>query len=115
VVGGSFFDSVPAGGDAYLLSVVVHDWDDELATAILAKCRRAMKDSSRLLLIERVLPDNPRNDPFAYLQDLNMLHALNGRERCEAEFGGLLAHSGFRLSRIVRTPGPFAVIEGQSA
>ena len=113
VVGGSFFDSVPAGGDAYILSVVIHDWDDDPAAAILRTCRRAMKDSSRLLLIERALPDNPRDDPFAYLQDLNMLHSLSGRERSEAEFGALLAHSGFRLSRVIRTQGPFVVIEGQ--
>jgi O-methyltransferase len=74
-----------------------------------------MTDLSRLLLIERVLPDNPRDDLFAYLQDLNMLHSLSGRERSEAEFSVLLGRSGFRLSRIVRTQSPFAVIDGQPA
>jgi len=113
VVGGSFFDSVPAGGDAYILSVVIHDWDDEPAITILGTCRRAMRSSSRLLLIERVLPDNPRDDLSAYLQDLNMLHSLSGRERSETQFATLLTRSGFRLTRLVRTQGPFVVIEGE--
>lgn len=113
IIGGSFFDGVPTGGDAYILSVVIHDWDDEPAAAILATCRHAMTESSRVLLIERVLPDNPRDDFFAYLQDLNMLHSLSGRERSEAEFSALLVRSGFRLTRMVRTQGPFVVIEGQ--
>jgi hypothetical protein len=115
VVGGSFFDSVPSGGDAYILSVVIHDWDDEPATAILATCRRAMTDSSRLLLIERVLPDNPRDDLSAYLQDLNMLHSLSGRERSATEFRALLDRSGLRMTRILRTQGPFVVVEGEAA
>ena len=51
-----------------------------------------MTDSSRLLLIERVLPDDPREDLSAYLQDLNMLHSLSGRERSASEFSALLHH-----------------------
>lgn len=115
VVGGSFFDSVPNGGDAYILSVVIHDWDDEPATTILRTCRAAMTDSSRLLLIERVLPDDPREDLSAYLQDLNMLHSLSGRERSASEFSALLNGSGLRMTRIVRTQSPFVVIESQPA
>jgi len=115
IVGGSFFESVPVGGDAYILSVVIHDWDDDPASAILATCRRAMAGSGRLLLIERILPDDPRDDVSAYLQDLNMLHSLSGRERSDTEFGALFARSGFRLARIVRTQSPFAVIEAECA
>jgi len=62
---------------------------------------------------ERVLPDNPRDDLSAYLQDLNMLHSLSGRERSETQFATLLTRSGFRLTRLVRTQGPFVVIEGE--
>jgi hypothetical protein len=111
VVGGSFFERVPPDGDAYILSVVVHDWDDERAAAILATCRRAMSSSSRLLLIERLLPDEPGGSIEPYLQDLNMMHSLAGRERSQAEYRALLAGSGFRLARIVATDSPFAVIE----
>ncbi len=111
VVGGSFFESVPADGDAYILSVVIHDWDDEPASSILTKCRRAMSGSSRLLLVERVLPDEPGSEVWPYLSDLNMLHNLTGRERSEAEYRALLARSGFRLARVVATQSPFAVVE----
>ena len=111
VVGGSFFESVPPDGDAYILSVVIHDWDDEPAGVILGNCRRAMPTSSRLLLIERVLPDQPGGDVSSYLQDLNMLHSLSGRERSEAEYRTLLARSAFRLARVVATQSPFAVVE----
>jgi hypothetical protein len=106
VVGGSFFESVPPDGDAYILSVVIHDWDDEPASVILGNCRRAMPTSSRLLLIERVL-----GDVSSYLNDLNMLHSLSGRERSEAEYRTLLARSGLRLARVVATQSPFAVLE----
>ena len=112
-VGGSFFDSVPAGGDAYILSVVIHDWDDTPATAILATCRRAMASSSRLLLVERALPARPGDDVWPYLQDLNMLHSLTGRERTEDEYRALLAVSRFRLVRVVPTLSPFSVIEAR--
>jgi hypothetical protein len=111
IVGGSFFESVPPDGDAYILSVVIHDWDDEPAGMILGNCRRAMLTSSRLLLIERVLPDQPGGDISAYLNDLNMLHSLNGRERSEAEYRTLLARSGLRVARVVTTRSPFAVVE----
>jgi hypothetical protein len=111
VVGGSFFKSVPPDGDAYILSVVIHDWDDEPASVILGNCRRAMPTSSRLLLIERLLPDRPGRDVSPYLNDLNMLHSLSGRERSEAEYRTLLTRSGLRLGRVVATRSPFAVIE----
>jgi O-methyltransferase domain len=97
---GSFFESVPPDGDAYILSVVIHDWDDEPASVILGNCRRAMPTSSRLLLIERVLPDQPGGDVCSYLNDLNMLHSLSGRERSEAEYRTLLARSGLRSYRV---------------
>ena len=111
VVAGSFFESVPRDGDAYILSVVIHDWDDDPASVILTNCRRVMAPSSRLLLIERVLSDEPGGDVWPYLADLNMLHSLTGRERSEAGYRALLARSGFRLERVVTTQSPFAVIE----
>jgi O-methyltransferase domain len=57
VVSGDFFDSVPEGGDAYLLSNVIHDWDDDHAVEILSTCRAAMADTACLLLAEIVLPE----------------------------------------------------------
>ena len=105
-VAGDFFASVPPGGDAYLLSRVVHDWDDGAARRILATCHRAMGDASRLLLVEAVLPERARDSLAAIRMDLHMLLLLRGRERTEAEFEGLLARAGFRQTRIVPTRAP---------
>src|SRR5262249_11335848 len=55
---GSFFESVPSDGDAYLLSHIIHDWAEDQCLTILGHCRRAMKPGSRLLIIEMVLPSN---------------------------------------------------------
>ncbi|MDQ2791128.1 MAG: hypothetical protein DLM60_02185 [Pseudonocardiales bacterium] len=59
VVSGDFFDSVPDGADAYLLSAIIPAWDDDQAVQILRTCRAAMADSASILLAEVVLPDGP--------------------------------------------------------
>jgi len=111
VVAGDFFVSVPAGGDAYILKRVIHDWDDERAGAILRNCHRAMPEHSRLLVIELVLP--PGNDPsLGKLFDLLMLVDLGGRERTEADYRTLLAGAGFELTAVTPTPSLVGVVEG---
>jgi hypothetical protein len=113
-VGGSFFASVPPGGDAYLLRHIIHDWDDEQALTILRNCRRAMKPGARLLVVESVIP--PVNEPsFGKLLDLTMLIMPGGRERTEAEYRQLYSAAGFRLSRIVPTERDVSVLEGELA
>jgi hypothetical protein len=101
IAGGDFFDSVPAGGDAYLLKHVLHDWDDERATAILRSCHTAMAAGGRLLLVEIVIP--PGNDAsFGKLLDLLMLVMFRGgRERTRAEYEALLARAGFALTKVI--------------
>jgi hypothetical protein len=85
----NFFHSVPEGADAYLLSNVVHDWNDESAIAVLANCRRAMNKNGRVLIIDMIVPET--NSPsFSKLLDLNMLVMTGGRERTKAEFQALL-------------------------
>src|SRR5262249_28915981 len=84
VVGGSLFEAVPDGGNVYLLSRVIHDWDDAQAAAILRPCRRAMTPEARVVLIERVLAPGDAPDPGKF-QDLNMLVMLGGQERTAAE------------------------------
>ncbi|MGE5775070.1 MAG: methyltransferase, partial [Chloroflexota bacterium] len=88
-IGGSFLEAAPGGGDAYLLSKVIHDWGDDLAAVILRNCRQVMTVHSRLLLVEAVIP--PGNTPHpGKLADINMLIANSGgRERTEAEFRAL--------------------------
>lgn len=110
VVPGDFFETVPSGGGAYILSWIIHDWDDDRAVTILENCRRAMADDARLLIIEQVVP--PGNEPsLSKLYDLQMLALAGGRERRADEYRALLATAGLELARIVPTRVPRSVIE----
>ena len=102
-VAGDFFDAVPPGADAYLLSRVLHDWDDADARRILATCRAAMPAGARLLLVEAIVPERAHDAPEAIRMDLHMLMLLRARERTEAQFRELLAGAGFDLRRVVPT------------
>jgi hypothetical protein len=116
VVAGDFFASVPGGGDAYILKHVIHDWDDEQASRILANCRKAMKPEARLLIAEGVYPpriDRSLEGRGAAANDVNMLVVTGGRQRSEAEFRTLYQGAGFELVRIVETPARLALIEGR--
>lgn len=107
---GSFFESVPGGADAYLLSHIIHDWSEEQCLPILGHCRRAMNPASRLLIIEMVLP--PGNTPHpGKLLDMMMLVGPGGRERTEKEYGTLLEKAGLRLTRVVPTESAVSVVE----
>jgi hypothetical protein len=114
-IGGSFFDAIPAGGDAYILKYIIHDWDDERATVILQRCRAAMGPGATLLLIEQVLPERAETGPGAQWGarlDLEMLVMTpGGRERTEREFRALLVDTGFALRRLVPTASPFLLLE----
>jgi hypothetical protein len=110
-VGGDFFAAVPAGGDAYLLSGVLHDWDDERALQILRNCRRVMAGHSKLLVQELIMPEGNAPSP-AKLVDVMMLTFLGGQQRTEAEFRTLYAKAGFQLTRVMPTPSGDCIIEG---
>lgn len=113
-VGGSFFESVPPGADAYLLRRILHDWDDHQCRRILQVVRQAMSAKGKLLVIESVIP--PGNDQsFAKMLDLTMLVTVGGKERSEPEYRELLAGSGFRLTRIISTPAEVDIIEAVPA
>jgi O-methyltransferase domain len=110
LVAGSFFDSVPAGADAYLLKSVLHNWDDSDVVSILCNCRQAMADGARLLVIERVVPDG--NGPSeAKLFDINMLVTVGGQERTEQEYRTLLDLAGLDLARVIPTNSPLSLLE----
>jgi hypothetical protein len=111
---GSFFERVPSGGDAYLLSHVIHDWSEEQCLTILGHCRKAMTPGSRLLLIEMVLPPGNAPHPGKVL-DIMMLVGPGGRERTEQEYGELLAKAGFRLVRVVPTESSVSIVEAALA
>jgi RimJ/RimL family protein N-acetyltransferase len=112
IVGGSFFETVPEDGDAYILKAIVHDWEDEEAAAILRVCRSAMPADGVLLVIERTL-GAPNEDPDAKLMDLNMLVAPGGQERTVEEFGELLAGAGLRLTQTFPTSAGLSILEAE--
>ncbi len=114
IIGGSFFDGVPEGGDAYLLKAIIHDWEDEESIAILRSCQAAVPAGGMLLVIERVI-DRPNEDPVTKFTDLNMLVAPGGQERTLDEFGRLFVAAGFRLVGATPTAAGLNVIEGTPA
>jgi DNA-binding transcriptional ArsR family regulator len=107
---GSFFDTAPEGGDAYVLKNVIHDWPDDDAVRILGNVRKAAAPGKTVLLVEAVLPGHDREFPGNWL-DLEMLVTLDARERTAAEYGELLRHAGFDMTRVVATAAPFSVVE----
>ncbi|MFN7971056.1 MAG: methyltransferase [Acidobacteriota bacterium] len=110
VVGGDFFAEIPPGADMYILAWILHDWDDERATAILQSCRRAITDGGRLLVLEAILPEG--NGPhFSKFGDIVMLVLFGSRERTQTEYGRLLEAAGFRITRVVPTGSPRSLIE----
>jgi SAM-dependent methyltransferase len=117
-VGGSFFEAVPPGADAYLLKHVIHDWEDERAIRILQHCRTALPEGGKVLIVEGVYPPRIDGSPLARAaaaNDVNMLVNTGGRQRSEQEFRALYAASGLALTRIVPTPSGVSVIEGVKA
>ncbi|WP_327588441.1 acetylserotonin O-methyltransferase [Nonomuraea sp. NBC_00507] len=114
LVGGDFFESVPSGGDAYLLSNIIHDWGDDDAVRILANCRAAMKDTGRVLLCESVIPDAPREPSPTTLIDLEMLVMARGaRQRTASEYTLLFERAGLHLTGVHGDRGTFSIVEGR--
>ncbi len=111
-VAGSFFDAIPAGGDAYIMKAILHDWDDDKAIEILRACSRAMLQAATLVVIERVIAP-PNQIAEAKFSDLNMLVTHGALERTREEFTDLFANGGFRLDRVVPTRSPLSVIIGR--
>jgi hypothetical protein len=109
VTAGDFFQSVPRGGDAYVLKNILHDWNDADCITILKNCHSAMAEHGKVLLVETVKTAN--GEPFDSLLDLNMLVISRGRERSEAEYRALLDAAGLKLTKVIPTMSPLSVIE----
>jgi DNA-binding transcriptional ArsR family regulator len=101
----------PPPADLYLLARVLHDWDDDRAARILAALGRGATPATRLRVFEMLLPDD--DTPHrAKMSDVAMLLLFGGgRERTADEFRGLLERTGWRLERVVPSPGPMSIIE----
>ena len=112
-IGGSFFESVPSGADAIVMKSILHDWNDERCIRILHNCRCVLQRDARLIVIDRVMPEEPElnaDNISVVMSDLNMLSGAQGCERTEGEFRDLLAKGGFRMECVVPA-GRYAVIE----
>jgi len=113
LVGGSFLEEVPPGGDAYVLKSVLHNWDDDGARRIFKACRQAMTGQARLLVLERLIP-GPNEGTDVKFMDINMFVGPGSFERTAEEWERLFDIGGFKLLRI--TPvGVFVVIEATPA
>jgi hypothetical protein len=106
---GSFFERVPAGGDVYLLSHIIHDWNEAQCLTIFGNLRQAMTAASRVLLIELVLRDN--GAPGFGSADMSMMIFTGGAERTAREYESLLARAGLEMTRIVSTTTSPSIIE----
>ena len=115
VVGGDFFESVPVGNDAYLLSNVIHDWDDDHAVQILSRCRDAMASTGYVLIAEMVLPEGPVPSTAKLLDLVMLVMTSGGRHRTEEDFRVLLSRAGLRLTRIVPSSGRVSLVEAVPA
>jgi ubiquinone/menaquinone biosynthesis C-methylase UbiE len=110
VVGGSFFEAIPEGGDAYLLKYILHDWDDTASLAILTACRRVFRPEGKLLIMERIVAA-PNEGLETKTSDLNMLVSPDGQERTADEFAAMLATAGFRMEGIVEVNARLSIVE----
>lgn len=112
--GGSFFESVPAGYDAYLMRHIIHDWDDEKCITILRHCAAVLPRGGKVLVIEGVIPPG-NGESFSKWLDLNMLVLPEGKERTRDEYEALFAATGLRLTQVVSTGCEIDIIEASAA
>jgi hypothetical protein len=112
--GGDMFESVPSGGDAYILKYILHNWDDEHCVRLLTNCRKAMNRNGRVLVADCVIPPGERPD-WGKLLDIQMMVVVPGKERTKEEFAALFKHAGFKLTRVVPTRCPLSLIEAVAA
>jgi hypothetical protein len=109
-VAGDFFEGVMPDSDMYLLSQILHDWDDARCSVILRNCHRTIPASGRLLVVEYVLGSTEAAS-FGEWLDIHMLVSAGGRERTRAEYAALLNEAGFRLERVVPTAAGPSIVE----
>lgn len=109
---GDFFTTVPPGGDAYILSHIIHDWNEEQCLTILSNCRKAMKPGAKLLIMEFALPEG--DDPhIGKLLDMTMLVVTGGEERTANEYRTLLGRAGLTMTRVVPTGSDVSIVEAE--
>jgi predicted transcriptional regulator len=107
VVAGSFFDPLPSGADGYVLSAIIHNWDDDAVRTILRRCAQAADRRGAVFVVERIAADGTS---LSTARDLRMLAYFGGRERSLAEIAALAAESGLHVVAI-HPAAPNAIVE----
>lgn len=107
---GDFFTSAPAGGDAYILSHIIHDWNEEECLTILGHIRKGMKPTSKLLIVEMVLPHGDVMHPGKML-DMVMMVVVGGQERTAEEYAALLAKANLKMTSVTPTDSAVSIVE----
>jgi SAM-dependent methyltransferase len=114
LMAGDFFESVPAGGDVYMMKYVLHNWEDESCVKILSNCRDAMNPKGRVLIADPVISADNRPE-WGKLLDIQMMVLLSGRERTKDEFAVLFRKAGLKLTRVIPTKCPLSLVEAVRA
>ncbi len=112
IYGGDFFESVPKGANAHIMSFIIHDWDDESSLKILKNCHNALPESGKIFIAENII-GSPNEPSLGKLLDMEMLAMCTGKERTEREFKILLEKAGFKFLGVSKTEGPLSIIIGQ--
>jgi hypothetical protein len=113
IVGGDFFESLPRGGDAYILKRILHDWSDQRCLEILRHCRKAMDQKARILVVDAVLPAGDEPHP-GKVMDILLMALTEGRERTEQEFRELYESAGLNLTKVIPTRSVLSIVEGRA-
>ncbi len=107
VIGGSFFETIPSGGDIYVVSRVLLNWDEDKSIEILNNIHRAMNGQGKLLVVDFLIPD-PDHPSYQTLvfNDLNLLVVFGGANRTETEWRQLIERTPFSVSQVIPAPPP---------
>jgi len=112
-LGGSFLDPIAATGEVWTVCQVLHDWPDAECRAILQRCRDAMRDKDRLLVIEMLTVPCQPNPGVAMLDMMMLLYFGEARQRTVGEYEELFSATGLELTRVIATPSAFSIVEAR--
>jgi hypothetical protein len=112
-VGGSFFEPMATTGEVWTMCQVLHDWPDAECRAVLSRCREAMRETDRLIVIEMLTVPGEPNPGLAVLDMMMLLYFGEARQRTVAEYSELFRATGLEYSRVVPTSSAFGIVEAR--
>lgn len=109
-ISGSFFETIPEGADLYIMKAILHGKKDDISKTILRKCKTAMPNHARLLIIDRIIS----KDEYyvdACTNDINMLNVSGGKDRTLNEFKHLLSDVDLHINSTYRVSQSLFIIQ----